>query len=66
MAGLRRPGAAATAALLLLASFACLRTAHAASLCLNMIVKDEIDEIQPGLDAIKEELSGWVICDTGL
>ena len=35
-------------------------------ICLNMIVKDEADEIGPALETLKAELSGWTICDTGV
>lgn len=35
------------------------------TLCLSMIVKDEISNMKKCLDSIKDYISYWVICDTG-
>ena len=35
------------------------------TLCLNMIVKNEIKIIKRCLDSISDYLDYWVICDTG-
>ncbi len=34
-------------------------------ICLNMIAKDEVDDIVPALESFKSELAGWTVCDTG-
>lgn len=35
------------------------------TICLNMIVKNEVDIIQEALDSIVHRIDYWVICDTG-
>lgn len=40
-------------------------TTGAPTLCLNMIVKNEVDNLPRCLEAVADHIACWVICDTG-
>lgn len=67
---LKHTGSQCAAQLLLVAVLALgalLQHTHAETrICLNMIAKDEADEILKALEPLVDELSGWTLCDTGV